>query len=295
MRAEANLAQLVNLVSPGSKLHRTWKMTGGVSADVTALELLRSDGSLEKLIVRQHGERDLQRNQQIARDEFRLLDLLWAAGLAVPEPVGVAPVDQADALILRYVDGTTEFAPADFDAYLTQLATQLARIHQVNITDLAFLPADANVALALRSAPPLDSVHAPWRQDALALISTLLPASKGSSQVLLHGDFWPGNVIWQAGRLAAVIDWEDAALGDPLSDLANARLELLFIGGPGAMQVFTTEYRRHNDVDCSELPLWDLVTALRLAPLIETWGLADATVQQWRNQISWFVTQALAR
>ncbi|WP_187369088.1 phosphotransferase family protein [Baekduia soli] len=37
---------------------------------------------------------------------------------------------------------------------------------------------------------------------------------------LVHGDFRMGNMIVADGRLAAVLDWEMAGAGDPLSDLA---------------------------------------------------------------------------
>lgn len=37
--------------------------------------------------------------------------------------------------------------------------------------------------------------------------------------VLVHGDFRPGNVLVQDGRLRVVLDWETAHLGDPLEDL----------------------------------------------------------------------------
>jgi aminoglycoside phosphotransferase (APT) family kinase protein len=37
--------------------------------------------------------------------------------------------------------------------------------------------------------------------------------------VLLHGDLRFGNVIWSGTRIVAVLDWERAALGDPMSDL----------------------------------------------------------------------------
>ena len=26
--------------------------------------------------------------------------------------------------------------------------------------------------------------------------------------MLLHGYLWPGNLLWQDGRLVAVVDWE---------------------------------------------------------------------------------------
>src|SRR5687767_2566978 len=60
--------------------------------------------------------------------------------------------------------------------------------------------------------------------------------------VVLHGDYWPGNVMWRQRSLVAVIDWEDACLGDPLADLATARVELLCRYGAEAMERFTTRY-----------------------------------------------------
>lgn len=36
-----------------------------------------------------------------------------------------------------------------------------------------------------------------------------------------HGDLWYGNLLIDEDRMTGVIDWEDAALGDPALDLAN--------------------------------------------------------------------------
>ncbi|MBK9125349.1 MAG: phosphotransferase [Chloroflexi bacterium] len=41
-------------------------------------------------------------------------------------------------------------------------------------------------------------------------------------ETILHGDYWIGNLIWEGDQLAGVVDWEDAAFGDPLADLAIA-------------------------------------------------------------------------
>ena len=65
------------------------------------------------------------------------------------------------------------------------------------------------------------------------------PLVRRNPAVLLHGDFWPGDVLWQAGRLTAVLDWEDAQVGDPLADVGNTRLEFLWAFGREAMQQFT--------------------------------------------------------
>jgi len=36
---------------------------------------------------------------------------------------------------------------------------------------------------------------------------------------LVHGDFRLGNVLWDDGRAAALVDWEIWSIGDPRSDL----------------------------------------------------------------------------
>ena len=70
-------------------------------------------------------------------------------------------------------------------------------------------------------------------------LQAVWPLPHRNPAVLLHGDFWPGNTLWRDGKLVAVIDWEDAALGDPLADLARSRLEVLWAYGGDAMHAFT--------------------------------------------------------
>jgi aminoglycoside phosphotransferase (APT) family kinase protein len=126
--------------------------------------------------------------------------------------------------------------------------------------------------------------------------------------VLLHGDYWPGNVLWRDNKLAAVIDWEDAALGDPLSELANARLELRWILGAEATQAFTAHYQAalpvHAVTDYSNLPYWDLCAALHLihhAADWDTWAEPlpsdgrDVTASTIARDLADFVEQARAQ
>ena len=286
--------QLVQRMDPQSKLLRAWPLTGGISAQVTALEIVQADGERQKMIVRRHGAVDLQLNPQIAADEFRLLQRLQAAGLAVPRPYYVdAEIFTTPCLVIEYIDGETDFAPADLPAYLRQLAAQLAAIHRVDITALSYLPArNALYTQQLKQRPARldDSLDEGRIRDALEAV---VPLWQINQTTLLHGDYWPGNVLWQAGRLAAVIDWEDASLGDPLADLANSRLETLWAFGADAMQQYTRDYQSlMPDVDFTYLPYWDLCMALRPAFRIAEWA-GDATREQaMRAGHKWFVTQA---
>lgn len=64
---DERLAQLARKVDPRARLVRTWRLTGGVSARVTALETERPDGLTRKMIVRQRGDVDLQRTRRLQR------------------------------------------------------------------------------------------------------------------------------------------------------------------------------------------------------------------------------------
>jgi aminoglycoside phosphotransferase (APT) family kinase protein len=245
------------------------------------------------VVVRQHGDRDLALNPQIAEDEFRLLQKLHAAGLAVPKPYlfdQSRQIFSTPYVVVSYIDGGTEFAPADLTGFLRQAASQLAKIHRLNCSrlDLSFLPRREN-GFDERPATldeSLDEGHI------RKVLEATWPLPQVNEARLLHGDFWPGNLLWKDDQLVAVIDWEDAAIGDPLADVANGRLEILWAFGVEAMMRFTAHYQALTSIDFTHLPYWDLCAALRPASKISQWGLDDRTEQAMRASHRWFITQA---
>jgi aminoglycoside phosphotransferase (APT) family kinase protein len=106
--------------------------------------------------------------------------------------------------------------------------------------------------------------------------------------------------------LVAVIDWEDAVLGEPLADLAISRLDLLWIFGLEAMNAFTRHYQSLLSLDYTQLPYWDLVAALRLVRLaganLAEWaaffppfGRPDITANTIRASYHFFIAQAFEK
>jgi len=289
--------QLVQKIDPQSKLLRAWELKGGVSAQVTALEIERPDRQTQKMIVRQHGAVDLQQNPQIAADEFKLLQITRSAGLATPAPYYVdqsGDIFPTPCVVVEYIEGNTEFALDHVADFIPQFATHLARIHAVDYSnlDLSFLPTqEQKYAKKVSERPPnLDeSIDEGCIRDVLESAGRL---SQHNASVLLHGDFWPGNLLWKDGRLVAVIDWEDAALGDPLADVANSRLEILWAFGIDAMYSFTQQYQSIATIDFTCLPIWDLFAALRPAFKIAEWAGDDSAEQIMRERHRFFVAQA---
>lgn len=282
---------LLRRIAPRSKLVRAWPLTGGVSARLTALEIEHPDGQRQRMVVRRHGKADLERNPNVAADEFHVLQVLHSAGLPVPRPYhldATGEVLSSPSIVIEYVEGRTESKPADLPDYLARLAGSLIEIHRVDPSklELAFLP-------RRNSLPPERDEDDQRIRDVL---EGVWPLRQRNEAVLLHGDFWPGNTLWQDGRLVAVVDWEDAAIGDPVADLANARLEVLWAFGVEAMDDFTRRYRSGmNTVDDTDLAFWDLFADLRLASRISTWGLDRDSEERMRDRHHFFVAQALGR
>jgi aminoglycoside phosphotransferase (APT) family kinase protein len=282
-------------------LLRTWRLEGGVSAQVMAIEIALPDGQTRKLIVRQHGEADLKRNPNIATVQFRLLQILQSSGISTSAPYYVdqtAVIFATPCLVLEYIEGVPEFAPADVADFVRQAATHLAAIHRVNasVHDLSFLPNHtSSITRKLGERPEKldDSLDEGLIRDKLEAV---WPLSQRNDTVLVHGDFWPGNLLWKAGQLVGIVDWEDAALGDPLADVGNTRLEILWAFGTEAMKRFTEHYQSlMTAVDFSNLPYWDLCAALRAAFKIAEWAGDDAKERKMRERHQWFVSKAFEK
>ena len=296
-----SLAQLLRQVDPGLRLVRAWNLTGGVSAQVTAVTAARPGGPTETLVVRQYGAANLHSDPNVAAHEFRLLTLLNAAGLPVPRPLHTdesCAVLPAPYLILEFIDGEPANGrgmPPDFAG---QFAAALADLHRAGFTrpDAAFLPDINSVSSRMLGTWPavLD------RTVSEAAVRTALtgnwPPPQVNEPAILHGDYWPGNTLWRHGNLVGVIDWEDAVFGDPLADLGNARLEVLMRYGDAARDEFTRRYcSLMPGLDLASLPYWDLYAALRPSGQMDSWGLPEAQLEKFRAAHRTLVAAALTK
>jgi aminoglycoside phosphotransferase (APT) family kinase protein len=71
----------------------------------------------------------------------------------------------------------------------------------------------------LQSSVESGIAHPVWR-DMGSWIKQNAPDLHEGDMVVVHGDYRFGNFLWQGTKIAAVIDWERAMLGDPMADLA---------------------------------------------------------------------------
>ncbi|HEY6429176.1 MAG TPA: phosphotransferase family protein, partial [Acidimicrobiales bacterium] len=181
--------------------------------------------------------------------EYRILDAIKDAPVAIARPI-VSCADPAvfgapffvmeridGSAILSHIPSEWATAPASQGRALEELIDALVAIHAVDwrasgLGDLAhtgeYLPHQITRWLA-----QLSSYDGRELPSAIRLADWLRShATADQPSALCHGDYKLDNVLFapeSTPRLAAVIDWEMAGVGDPLVDLAWA---LIFHPGP---------------------------------------------------------------
>lgn len=272
--------EIITRLYPGAELESTQRLTGGVSADVHRLDLKFADGRTTSVVLRAHGARHSGHSAEL---EYQLLQALYSGGLPVPEPLLVDASGSLlpDAfLVIAFVEGSSTIPAGQELQYIDKMADELAKVHASSTSNLPSLPARND---------PLPEVFeylpegAEW-EDLHAHLRACPYTTYMGSPKLLHGDFWPENLLWEQGAVTAILDWEDAAIGDPLSDVAAARVELRYKFGKAAMQRFTEAYARHQDVDHERLLLWQVYVAAAAQRFMEQWGLDPAREAHMRRE-----------
>jgi Phosphotransferase enzyme family len=132
--------------------------------------------------------------------------------LALDGPAGVAAADETSAgwLVLELIEGTPLWQVGDLETW-REAARWLARLHALPVPDneslVRYDAAQLRARLELaQAAEPLAARVA----DHLAS----LPAR------LIHGDFYPANVLVEPGPRIRVVDWETCGVGPAALDLA---------------------------------------------------------------------------
>lgn len=303
--------RIAQRLAPSAKLLSIQKLQGGISAEMTAVQLERADGSIQKVIVRRPGEAALKYNPNMARHEFKRLQLLGTLALSTQTPLFLdesGEILPTPYLVMEYIEGESVYEPSDLESFLTQCAAQLAAIHRVNAatTDLSLLAHQTDIFPETPRARPavLDGEFDDHRIR--AVLEAHQPIVRKNPDVLLHGDFWPGNILWRDGKLVAVIDWEDTQVGDPLYDFAISRMDILSLLGREAMERFSGYYEAQMPIDYSQIAYWDLNAALRILRIsasdLTAWAeyftpilKQEITAEMIRTRYQEFIAQAFAK
>jgi aminoglycoside phosphotransferase (APT) family kinase protein len=182
--------------------------------------------------------------------EFRILDAIKDQPVAIARPV-LACADPGvfgtPFYLMERIDGSPirsglptpwRRAPETHGQALDQLVDALVAIHAVDwqacgLDELAQPGAylERQVSRWLTQLASYDGRELPAAHRVAGWLDANRPAERPAA--LIHGDYKLDNLLFAPEpppRLLAVVDWEMAAIGDPLVDLAWA---LIFHPGPG--------------------------------------------------------------
>lgn len=267
----ARLQAALDAFAPGSVLGESVPMGGGVSATTTAFEAVFPDGAYRRFIARQPGPWAREDRDGVKR-EFETLRRVSRSGLPVPAPRYLEPDGEDNFYVLDYIDGEPNLAPKNWEPYVREFAEKLALIHRV---DVAAAGLQGVRRLKNPWTPRRETSDARMREEEIrALLESIGPQQGPNPEVLRHGDYWPGNLLWRNEKIVAIIDWENACLGEPLADLAIARLDIAWVAGIAVAEQVTNCYLQANPIETSLLPYYDLVACLRPCGEFETWAPA---------------------
>ncbi|GAA4684575.1 phosphotransferase [Frondihabitans cladoniiphilus] len=200
-------------------------------------------GAVRSVVVRRPPPPPLPPGANDVLREARVMAAVGAssaglpAGRRVPVPEVLATAEAGEVLesplfVMSYVEGpviTTDLpeslrAASARASFAFDLIDGLAALHSLEWTGLGLRgrPEGSNRRQLARMAALAsfgeDALPEPFREVEAWLDSTVPPESGAA---LLHGDYRLGNVVAHPTlpRVAAVLDWELATVGDPLVDL----------------------------------------------------------------------------
>jgi len=221
---------------PGSGAPLTARyISGGASNEI--FELKRGD---VRMALRKPPAKVPKGRNEIMLREYRVIHAL--NGTDVPHPEGIAVCEDTSVLgscfyIMGHIDGFTpmgELPPPFRDSpelrsdMAYQLVDGIARLGQVDwraagLTGFGkpdgFL--DRQVDRWLAHLEKIRFRELPGLEEAAEWLRAHTPRS--FTPGIIHGDYQFANVMFHHGeeaRLAAIVDWEMATVGDPLLDLA---------------------------------------------------------------------------
>ena len=283
--------RIVTEFFPGAMVRDIAALAGGVSANVYRLSLQKRDGTTANVVLREHGE---SHSGHPADVEFALLQALHEKKLAVPEPLYVDATRTKlpnPYLIMAFVKGSTDEFLHQRSQYIGAMAHLLADIHATSSQNLPKLPIRRDPYPELLDFLPKGD---DWL-DVHAVMQDQINTADPAEPKLLHGDFWPGNILWQGQSVAAILDWEDAALGDPLSDVACCQLELRYKFGPESMTEFSQAYTTRHTVDQRRLNIWQVYVAAAAQNFVGAWGLPKNQEKHIRHEALATIREACMR
>jgi aminoglycoside phosphotransferase (APT) family kinase protein len=296
---EATLAWVGSAL--GARVVSSRRLPGGISAGMDVVELERGDAAELVVLRRYVNQAWLAADPDLAVREAGLLEHLEARGIPVPRLLAVdgdGSESGAACLVMSHVPGRPVHEPVDPEAWLDELVTTVLAIHEVPVPEHLGLPdhddqvdADVHVSGPVRHGHRVD-------EELWSTVAAAWPSVTRRPVALTHDDYHPGNVLWDEDRIAAVVDWTIASVGQARADLCYLRLDVTLCRGPELGDEVLAAHRRATGYDVEDRPFWDLMAAVRAHGFEDSWWESyvafgvDVTLDVVRQRLVDFTEQA---
>lgn len=199
------------------------------------------------------------------RLQYQALNLLYAQGVSVSEPIGWGINANGDSVLLTTFDG--EPLRDGNDQTMKEIANLLDRVHRIS-------PEEFHTQIQLPR-HDISEYFFPGMQahsDLHPLLEQLVELAAPKHERIIHGDYHLGNLVEKAGQLT-VIDWTNVQLGDARYDFAwSITLQQIYIPEHFA-EVFRDTYLAINDIQQEELDVFQALACLRWILLYRNGGI----------------------
>jgi aminoglycoside phosphotransferase (APT) family kinase protein len=272
------LEEARRLAGPSAAIRSVTRLAGGQHADSWRVD---TEGPELSVVVRQFPPGD----PAAAQEQKALHALDGLDGLA-PLALGGDPDGRrsgSPTSLISWLDGQADITPADPGRWARQLGHALATVHAAPGDRIAALPSvfDSGGSQEILAGPLAARVRSGWERVTAA------------TEVLTHGDFWSGNVVWRDGDLTGIVDWPGAARGPRGYDVGWCRLDLVLLFDERLADVFLAAYEDAVGRPLGDPALWDGWSVARSHDAVETWapnyaplGRADLTAMELRRRHS---------
>jgi aminoglycoside phosphotransferase (APT) family kinase protein len=271
----SNMITILHHIAPHSHLQAIDELNLGFSNRSLRITAMLPDNLPVQYVVKHYANQShVSGNDAATRAtrEYTILTLLHDAHLPCPEPILFDPqglILGSPVLVTNHLPGQQILAHPPNPLWAAQaptVAALLARIHMVSCPAavIANLPNATTQAtwFATHDTVPDYMQAYPDGESIWQILREALPTMTPTTPVLVHGDYWSGNILWEHGQVTGILDWEDVAWGDPGFDIAYCRMEMLIDGMDEAAASFLNTYETITGTPVVNLGLCELAVAV---------------------------------
>lgn len=298
--SQETVGRVLAVIAPSYAGFTVQSLAGSYSNHTYLVNVEFADRPAQRIVLRRYNE-DNGDCPGKARREFHALAHLQTQNIPSPKPLYLDDDGKllgSPGIITGFVTGRQIEVPDEPDRWASSImlvAQMLARIHATPYDETLkphLMDGNRGVTWFLGSGTvPRFMERYPGGAAVWQTVSDLLPGRTPVAPALLHIDYWSGNILWHEGQISAVVDWEEAAFGDPGIDVAYCRMQLYLEGLDEAADTFLRVYEQESGQKVANLGLWELAASAR--PMTDPEGWLERPFM--RERFERFIADAKAR